>query len=98
MGLHAGLSCPYVEAGLGPAQAIGEIARSGHSLEKTVASKALALEALLPHLTSTGLMRCHHGSPGVHLHPYVECRCAVCMSGGVVQRATDAIACARVQV
>src|SRR5690349_10831686 len=43
MGLHAGLSCLYVEAGLGPAQAIGGIARSVHSLEKTVVSQAAAL-------------------------------------------------------
>jgi hypothetical protein len=62
-GFRAGLSCLYVAAGLGPAQAIGNTARTRHSLTKTVASNALALQVLLPRLeTAEGqrlLAECH---------------------------------------
>jgi len=53
--LRARLSCLYVKAGLGAAQAIREIARSQHSLEVSARSQASALLALLPVLRGTEL-------------------------------------------
>ncbi|HEX4518854.1 MAG TPA: hypothetical protein VH063_04645 [Gaiellaceae bacterium] len=64
MNLRAGLSCLHVEAGLGFAQAVGGIARSRHSLEKTVRSQAVALVALLPYFAAPAfeaLMTTCHG-------------------------------------
>lgn len=49
--LRASLSCLYVEAGLGPAQRIHQIARTQHSLERAVSTQASALHELLPILT-----------------------------------------------
>lgn len=46
--IGAPLSCLYVEARLGPAQAMTSTARSRHSLEKSLASQAAALRAVLP--------------------------------------------------
>jgi hypothetical protein len=48
--LQADLSDLFVGAGLGSAQAVGHIGRSGHSIQKAVASQAAALRALLPFL------------------------------------------------
>lgn len=45
---RSGLQCLYVEAGLGPAQSISDIARSARSLRLAVASQASALRELLP--------------------------------------------------
>jgi hypothetical protein len=60
---RAGLSCLYVEAKLGPAQHVREIARTSHSLAAALASQASALQALLPILNgparATLLLGCH---------------------------------------
>lgn len=45
--LRGSVTCVYVEADLGHAQAIGHIARSQHSLRKSVVSQAEALRAIL---------------------------------------------------
>jgi hypothetical protein len=60
---RAGLVCLFVEAGLGPAQRIREIARSKKSLRPVLESQAVALRQLLPELrgqhASGLLLRCH---------------------------------------
>ena len=60
---RAGLICLYVEAGLGPAQRIREIARSRRTLRPVLQSQAAALRQLLPELTgaraSDLLLKCH---------------------------------------
>ena len=48
---RAGLICLFVEAGLGPAQRIREIARSKKTLRSALQSQAAALRELLPELT-----------------------------------------------
>lgn len=45
---RAGLSCLYVQAGLGPAQHLHHTARTGHSLRKALESQSLALRKVLP--------------------------------------------------
>jgi hypothetical protein len=60
---RANLICLYVEAGLGPAQAIREIARSTRLLGSVLESHAVALRALLPELNGPRaadlLLECH---------------------------------------
>jgi hypothetical protein len=60
---RASLDCLYVEAKLGPAQQIKDIARSTHSLVKALGSQASALVELMPILNgpwgSSLLLRCH---------------------------------------
>ena len=60
---RANLICLFVEAGLGPAQKISEIARSPKRLGPVVESHAVALRALLPELSGPRgpdlLLRCH---------------------------------------
>jgi hypothetical protein len=60
---RAGLSCLYVESGLGPAQKIHSVARSQRLLERALASQAEALQELLPILTGPRghalLLSCH---------------------------------------
>ena len=62
---HASLDCLYVEAKLGPAQQIKDIARSTHSLVKALGSQASALVDLMPILNGPWglslLLRCHGG-------------------------------------
>ena len=53
--LHASLDCLYVEAGLGPAQDIKDIARSTHSLTVAIESHASALRRFLPVLTGPNI-------------------------------------------
>jgi hypothetical protein len=62
---RANLICLYVEAGLGPAQAIREIARSKKILVPVLESHAAALRALMPVLngpTASGLFLACHGT------------------------------------
>ena len=49
--LRASLSCLYVEARLGPAQRIRQIARTRHSLERSLGTQAAGLHELIPLLT-----------------------------------------------
>ena len=60
---RANLICLFVEAGLGPAQDIREIARSPKALGPVLESHAVALRALLPELNGPRaadlLMECH---------------------------------------
>ena len=60
---RANVICLYVEAGLGPAQDIREIARSPKLLSPVLESHALALRALLPELNGPRaanlLLECH---------------------------------------
>jgi len=49
--LRAELSCLYAEAGLGPVQDIKRAARTGHTLQRSMASQSEALKRLLPVLT-----------------------------------------------
>jgi hypothetical protein len=60
---RANLICLFVEAGLGPAQDIREIARSTKLLSPVLESHAAALRALLPELkgprASDLLLECH---------------------------------------
>ena len=60
---RANLICLYVEAGLGPAQEIREVARSAKLLGPVLESQALALRALLPELRGPRavdlLLGCH---------------------------------------
>jgi hypothetical protein len=51
---HASLSCLYVEARLGPAQRIRQIARTRHSLERALGTQAAGLHELLPLLMGPG--------------------------------------------
>lgn len=59
----ASLSCLYVAVGLGPAQDVSRTARTTHTLQKSLASQALALRALLPTIRGPRrdelLWRCH---------------------------------------
>jgi hypothetical protein len=50
---RASLDCLYAESGLGPAQDVRDIARSGHSLEVALISQAQALDRLLPVLSGS---------------------------------------------
>lgn len=60
---RANLMCLFVEAGLGPAQEIREIARSPKLLGPVLESHAVALRALLPELNGPRaadlLLECH---------------------------------------
>ena len=60
---RANLICLFVEAGLGPAQSIKEIARSTRLLGPVLESQAVALRALLPELNGPRaaglLLECH---------------------------------------
>jgi hypothetical protein len=61
--VRASLQCLYVEAGLGPAQDMAEIARSRKAVSATLNSQAAALQRLLPVLSSPDakehLFACH---------------------------------------
>jgi hypothetical protein len=59
----AGLQCLYVEAGLGPAQRIRDIARSAGTLDTALASQSSALQELIPVIEGVRgaavLIKCH---------------------------------------
>ncbi len=51
--MRAGLSCLYVEGGLGPAQHIKYRATTSHSLKKALLSQGTALRKILPLLSGS---------------------------------------------